>query len=84
MCLVRAAHLAPGTALTTAELPQDIVRAAQPAPPPRGSLRDTEREMIVRALADTQGNLTTAAARLGIHRATLYRKVKKFGLLRVG
>jgi transcriptional regulator of acetoin/glycerol metabolism len=40
--------------------------------------------MIVRALADTQGNLIMAAARLGIHRATLYRKVKKFGLRRVG
>ena len=40
--------------------------------------------MIVRVLADTQGNLTMAAARLGIHRATLYRKVKKFGLRRVG
>jgi transcriptional regulator with PAS, ATPase and Fis domain len=83
--LLRAAYLAPGTAITPAELPQEISSAvALPAPPPHGSLRDTEREMIDRALADTQGNLTTAAARLGIHRATLYRKVKQFGLLRVG
>jgi sigma-54 dependent transcriptional regulator, acetoin dehydrogenase operon transcriptional activator AcoR len=83
--LMRAALLAPGTAITPAELPQEISSAgAQPAPPPHGSLRDTEREMIARALADTQGNLTTAAARLGIHRATLYRKVEQFGLPRVG
>src|SRR5262249_31891132 len=83
--LLRAAHLAPGTAITPAELPPEISSAgALSAPPPHGSLRDTEREMIVRALADTQGNLTTAAARVGIHRATPYRKVKKFGLLRVG
>ena len=82
--LLRAAHLAPGTAITPAELPPEISSAvAQPNPPPHGSLRDTEREMIARALADTQGNLATAAARLGIHRATLYRKVKKFGLPRV-
>jgi len=83
--LARAAHLAPGIAITPAELPEEIIRAAaQPAPPPHGSLRDTEREMIVRVLADTQGNLTQAAARLGIHRATLYRKGKKFGLRRGG
>ena len=83
--LLRAAHLAPGTAITPAELPQEISSVvAQPASPPHGSLRDTEHEMIVRVLADTQGNLTMAAARLGIHRATLYRKVKKFGLRRVG
>ena len=73
------------TAITPAELPQEISSVvAQPASPPHGSLRDTEHEMIVRVLADTQGNLTMAAARLGIHRATLYRKVKKFGLRRVG
>jgi len=40
--------------------------------------------MIDRSLAERRATSPTAAARLGIHRATLYRKVKQFGLLRSG
>ncbi len=38
------------------------------------------RENIVRALASTNGNVTKAAALLGISRPTFYSKLKKFGI----
>ena len=49
---------------------------------PGGSLEQLERSAIQRALAATGGNMTRAAVQLKIGRATLYRKSKKYGLLR--
>jgi transcriptional regulator with PAS, ATPase and Fis domain len=83
--LLRAAHLAAGDVLTPAELPEELHRAeASPASPPGCSMRERERELIEQALADTQGNVKAAAARLGLHRATLHRKIKRCGLRRPG
>lgn len=80
--LLRAAHLVVGTVITPAELPQEIVTAArESAAAPTGSLRKTELALIRQALADANGNLAQAAARLGIHRVTLYRKLKRYGLV---
>ncbi|MBI3249923.1 MAG: sigma 54-interacting transcriptional regulator [Deltaproteobacteria bacterium] len=79
--LVRATTKAQGNAIRSGDLPPEIREAktadfhAQP-----GSLRTTERELIAQALADTHGEVGVAAIRLGIHRATLYRKLKKYGL----
>jgi transcriptional regulator of acetoin/glycerol metabolism len=79
--LLRAAHLATGTTITPAELPQEVVAAAmESAAAPAGSLRETELALIRQALADANGNLAQAAACLGIHRVTLYRKLKRYGL----
>jgi two-component system nitrogen regulation response regulator GlnG len=39
-----------------------------------------ERELIVRALAETEGNQVKAAKLLGITRATLRKRVDKFGI----
>ncbi len=79
--LLRAAHLVVGTVITPAELPQEIVTAArESAAAPTGSLRKTELALIRQALAEANGNLAQAAARLGIHRVTLYRKLKRHGL----
>jgi transcriptional regulator of acetoin/glycerol metabolism len=79
--LLRAAHLVVGTVITPAELSQEIVTAArESAAAPTGSLRKTELALIRQALADANGNLAQAAARLGIHRVTLYRKLKRHGL----
>lgn len=39
-----------------------------------------ERDAIVRALAETGGDKRKAAARLGISRATIYRKIRAFGI----
>jgi transcriptional regulator of acetoin/glycerol metabolism len=41
---------------------------------------EAERGVLCRALAETDGNVTAAAERLGISRATLHRKLKKMGL----
>jgi transcriptional regulator of acetoin/glycerol metabolism len=43
---------------------------------------EAERGVLYRALAETDGNVTAAAERLGISRATLHRKMKKMGLER--
>jgi transcriptional regulator of acetoin/glycerol metabolism len=43
---------------------------------------EAERGVLCRALAETDGNVTAAAERLGISRATLHRKMKKMGLER--
>ncbi len=43
-------------------------------------LNDVEREVIRRAIEVTAGNYTEAAQKLGIGRATLYRKVKDYDL----
>jgi nitrogen regulation protein NR(I) len=41
-----------------------------------------ERELIIRALAETGGNQVQAAKLLGITRATLRKRITKFGILR--
>jgi two-component system response regulator HydG len=45
-----------------------------------GTLRDLERQRIVEALHEADGNKKLAARRLGIHRSTLYAKMRRYGL----
>jgi transcriptional regulator with PAS, ATPase and Fis domain len=52
---------------------------AQEVSPP-GELKDVEREMIVKTLAQTGGNKTHAAKLLGITREGLRKKIKRLGL----
>lgn len=47
---------------------------------PAGSLRDAERGILERALVGAGGNVTAAARTLGVSRATLHRKLSKFGI----
>lgn len=44
------------------------------------NLEDNERRMVSRALEQAGGNISHAAASLGITRAALYRRIEKFGL----
>jgi len=44
------------------------------------SLRDVEMEAIAQALKATDGNISRSARELGISRATLYKKIKNYGL----
>ncbi len=46
-----------------------------------GSLRDIEKQAISEALSTCCGNIKQTAARLGIARNTLYRKMQDYGLL---
>jgi DNA-binding NtrC family response regulator len=45
------------------------------------SLDDYEKEMIIKVLAEVNGNRTKAAARLKISRRTLYNKLYQYDLL---
>ena len=56
-----------------------------PAPPPaaaeaEGTIEAMERKMIRESIANCSGNLSLAAARLGISRQTLYNKMKRYGI----
>lgn len=60
------------------ELPADMAGSV-----PKGgalSLEDSERNLVVRALRNHDGNVTKAAADLGISRRTLHRKLNEYGL----
>ena len=43
-----------------------------------GTLKDMERELILSALEQSNHNMAASAKRLGISRASLYRKVKEY------
>jgi len=44
------------------------------------TLRDAEKQQILRVLKDTNGNRSLAARRLGIERKTLYKKARRLGI----
>jgi transcriptional regulator of acetoin/glycerol metabolism len=72
-------------ALLTRKRTTDIVLADLPPVYQRGSRRlrrieQVERAAIVRALLESNGNRTKAAELLEIGRATLYRKIRAYGL----
>jgi transcriptional regulator of acetoin/glycerol metabolism len=65
-------------------LPDDLLDElippqAPPASKPRQNLEAHFRQAIQEALADSRGNLSAAARRLGISRQTMYRKLKSQG-----
>ena len=49
-----------------------------------GSLEDVERHHIARVLQESDGNISLAARTLGIDRATLYNKIRKYQLRKDG
>jgi two-component system, NtrC family, response regulator AtoC len=79
-----------GPKITVRDLPMAVRRAAG-ASLPRGisttkafgeklsplDLRETERKLILQALAATNGNVTAAAKKLGISRRTLHRRINE-------
>jgi DNA-binding NtrC family response regulator len=82
--------MARGTKLTLRDLPPNV-RAATGAELPGGitpakafgekssalDLHETEKRLIMQALATTNGNITKAAQKLGISRRTLHRKINE-------
>jgi DNA-binding NtrC family response regulator len=82
----RAVILCPGPDIRVEDLP-DAVRQ-QPVVPRHGvmpigqTLEEIERLAIVQTLERTRGNKRAAAAMLGIHRPTLYNKLRRYGLWR--
>jgi transcriptional regulator with PAS, ATPase and Fis domain len=43
-------------------------------------IRESEKNTIVSVLLRNAGNRSRAAAELGIHRSTLIRKIKRYGI----
>jgi len=80
----RALIVSDGALIAAAEL--GIVKRAAPAdaaggaPPPATSLAESERRMVADALAKARGNKSHAAKALGLTRAQLYTRMKRFGL----
>jgi len=73
--------------------PEDIQRSREtaiptasaiPSPisesPARLTLKEVEREQILRALRESAGNRSEAARKLGIERKSLYKKAKRMGI----
>ena len=46
----------------------------------KDALKSPERDLILKVLAEVRWNRSEAAKRLGIHRSTLYHKIRKLGI----
>jgi DNA-binding NtrC family response regulator len=73
--------MAGGPKITLRDLPAAVRAAAEAGAGPRAplplDLGETELSLIRRALAESRGNRTAAAAKLGISRRTLHRKLRE-------
>ena len=79
----RAVALARGTRIGEEDLPEEIRQCASLPLASPGSVRplaDLEKDYILAALKHNDGNQTRTAAQLRIGSATLYRKLKSYGL----
>jgi two-component system, NtrC family, response regulator HydG len=80
----RAVALARGRRVELTDLPEEI-RQAFPKPVVNGGavqpLKEVEKEYILAALERNDGNQTRTAKQLQIGSATLYRKLKSYGLI---
>ncbi|OGU08128.1 MAG: Fis family transcriptional regulator [Gemmatimonadetes bacterium RBG_16_66_8] len=76
----RAMVIGRGPAIGTADLPFQQGEAG--GLPSGVSLAAVEKEHIERMLRDAEGNVTHTARLLGIDRATLYNKMKRYGIRR--
>jgi DNA-binding NtrC family response regulator len=77
--------LCEGPTLLSRHLPREIqTPALEPAltrrPGDARSFQEAEREALVEALRRAKGNKAEAARILGIHRGTIYAKLRQFGL----
>jgi two-component system nitrogen regulation response regulator NtrX len=81
--------MVPGDSISLSDLGfLDPEAASQPEIGPAGTVRLTlheardrfERDLILRTLAELQGNMSRTAEVLGVERSNLYRKMKAFGI----
>lgn len=69
---------------TTAPQPsQNISHPSYPTKTltPKKQIEDTEKQILLEALAQTKGNKTEAAQLLGISRSNIYQKLKRYGVV---
>jgi two-component system, NtrC family, response regulator AtoC len=87
-CVERAVALGSQNSIDIHDLPPAIRRlneieadfAAEPAALSASDLEALERETILRVFEQTKGDKTLAGRMLGISRATLYRKLKRYNI----
>ena len=80
--------MVPGDVVSAADLsfldPSALTRPAPDASGDRRTLHEArdqfERDLILRTLAELQGNMSRTAEVLGVERSNLYRKMKAFGI----
>ena len=85
----RAIILSKGTIITPQDLPEFLSNPkTEDEPAVNGSLKlkdalqFPEKDLILKALDSADGNRNEAAKALGINRTTLYKKMRRFGLLK--
>ena len=79
----RAVVLGQGDRLRVQDLPTQVHRRADdqhPLVPAHLTLEEMEKLAIVQALRLTGGNKSEAAERLGIHRTSIYDKMRRYGI----
>ena len=77
--VLRAAIMAPGKEITPADLPEEIgADQFSVSLTHLAQLEDLERSAILKALEETDGHQERAAAKLGISRRTLQRRIKAY------
>jgi two-component system nitrogen regulation response regulator NtrX len=80
--------MVPGDSISAADLgfldPGALSRPGAEAAGERRTLHEArdqfERDLILRTLAEQQGNMSRTAEVLGVERSNLYRKMKAFGI----
>jgi DNA-binding NtrC family response regulator len=80
----RAVALASGNRVELADLPEEVRQAFSIPVATKGALRsldEIERDYIIAALKVNGGNQTHTAEQLKIGSATLYRKLKRYGMI---
>jgi len=73
--------LAKGDMIAEIDLPHNLKQTFTRAHADISSLKDTEKNLILKVLRETEGNKYQAAKRLGITRSTLYGKLRKHGIM---
>ena len=80
----RAVIMADGSKITSANLELSTPSNRHANKSLKEARKTLERELVQRALESTKGNLTQAAANLGISRPTLYELIEKLGINKRG
>ncbi|MEW6296210.1 MAG: sigma 54-interacting transcriptional regulator [Thermodesulfobacteriota bacterium] len=82
--LIRAAMVCANQQVTRDDLPAELLIRASRSNQHEAIPRSLDRERLQQALSECGGHISRAAQRLGIHRVTLYRKLRHYGLTRTG
>jgi PAS domain S-box-containing protein len=79
----RAFVLSRGDVIEEKDLPENVRAAKRPSatiPEVGGTLKKIERELVIDALKRNNWNRSAAARELGIHKSTLFRKIRSLGI----